>query len=107
MRRHVDLAPAAPVEQVCAAISKRCPVQDLLDVVLLVRNLESLLQARGGCEPSVDADLLRRALAKDLGARDTVLVRAAWGDRSTRDCVRSGMPSFDGLVRLLAGLFRG
>jgi hypothetical protein len=82
-----------------------CPWREHLRVVILDRNLESVLSAARACDASLADErtwelALRRKL---LAERDAILHRAATEARRTlRDCVRKAMPSFDYLVTCLA-----
>jgi hypothetical protein len=74
---------------------------DRTQVVLLERNIESLLEALRRCGAEVGADALAGAVRKQLNERDKVFQAAAWGPPAVRDCVQRDVPSFG---RLIAGL---
>jgi hypothetical protein len=70
-----------------------------VDVVLLQRNLESVISAVGGCLGLDVTD----ALSKDLNARDIALNKAAFhAQRSIRDCVLGGVEDLKRLVTRVA-----
>ena len=93
-----------------ADLLKDCAWAGQLHVVILERNLESLLRAVLQCAPEA-ADERTRALAldrKSLAERDVILNRVAReARRNVRDCVRQAMPSFDYLIRKLVEACRG
>ena len=70
-------------------ITSQCSQPTRLTVLLLERNLESVLVAIRDCGEK-EQSLLEAALAKNLNARDTLFGRIAHdpGRRSIRDCVR-------------------
>ncbi len=89
-----------------SALLSECKWREQLRIVVLERNLESLLRVVLKCAPEA-ADERTRALAlerKSLAERDVILKCAAGAGaegRRVRDCVRQAMPSFDYLIRKL------
>lgn len=67
---------------------------DRSSIVLLKRNVETIIEAAGGCDPSLNPATLGKAKAKDRLARDQILTHVAWhSDRRVRDCVVEAVPS--------------
>ncbi len=80
---------------------EQCPWRANLTVVLLERNIETLLEAICSPDPSiVPEELKNKAIHhKKLDARDAILNRASQpAARGVRDAVRSIVPSFDYLI---------
>ncbi|HYO67524.1 MAG TPA: hypothetical protein VEU33_15720 [Archangium sp.] len=82
---------------------------ELLHVVLLDRNMETVILAVAECEPSLASELVRSATQqKDHSARDSILNRIAYETHrhAIRDCVKSKVPSLSQLCELVAALVR-
>lgn len=109
IRRELDLPQDAAREDVITAVLQQCRAPEVLDVVLLEENAETVVSAVAACDHGLRHGLLERALRKGRGAlaaRDELLHGAAWGPAGTRACVRQAVPSFDGFVAVLASLVR-
>ena len=96
------LGPGACKSQVRQAIQSVSPYADQLRVVLLERNMESVVAAVQGCKSSPVTGKLR------LPERDAVLASIAWRpDAATiRACVLREVPSLHYLVDRLAEVVR-
>lgn len=88
------LSPNACKLQVRAAIQSTSPYRDQLRVVLLGRNMESVVAAVQGCKQLAVTGKLRPL------DRDRVLASLAWAVDATpiRDCVLRAVPSLEYLV---------
>lgn len=71
------------------------PQAERVRLLLLDRNLESVLRTIAECDRTVPKTLIDDALAKRTGmqARERLLHRAAHGERSLRDCVQQRVPT--------------
>jgi hypothetical protein len=79
-------------------IRRSCAQTGLLTVVLLEKNVETLIAAARDCDQGVtlSRDMVDAALAKDLNQRDILLAKVAHDvhRRTIRDCIRGKVPSF-------------
>jgi hypothetical protein len=93
---HIQGKSASEIE---AAIRARCSDPGRVTIVLLQRNLESVILAIRECGES-EAALIQEAIAKNLNARDILLGKVGNDPRrkALRDCVRERVPSLDRLV---------
>jgi hypothetical protein len=100
IRSLLQLPPGASDERVEQAIRAAPSASGALVIVLLKRNLESVIAAVRHCAPELDPARVERALKhKDLLARDTVLIavsRAAM--QRVRACILEQVPSLQTLV---------
>lgn len=81
----------------------------LLHIVLLDRNLETVLKAAADCEPGLSPELVTSAVRhKDHNARDRLLLKVAHGEhlRDVRDCMGGKVPSLRHLCERVAALVR-
>jgi hypothetical protein len=94
VRRTLNLPSTATAAEVVDEIRRPCVVPDRLRVVLLDRNVESVLRAIQRCDPELDAVVLERAVErKEVNARDLIFRMAAGaGKRSVRDCLMIDSP---------------
>lgn len=109
IRRELRLPRDATSEQVAKVVCEGSTAPEKVRVAVLVDNAESVIAAAAACDPAIDRSSVEIALRKGRGAleaRDAVLTVVAWGAPSVRACVRSRLPSFDELVRLLDPLVR-
>jgi len=99
---------AADEEVVSAILDGANVTAETLQVILLRRSTETVLEAVRDCDPSLPVEQVERAIRrKDLTARDLVLVAASRGERrAVRDCVLAKVPSFSALVDHLEGVVR-
>jgi hypothetical protein len=102
----LGLPASACKPDVKAVLLGECPWREQLCVVLLERNLETVLRALRECDPQlVDEPIWTRAIErKFLTERDLIFVRAAKptpSRRLLRACAREQVPSLDYLVRRL------
>ena len=103
VRRLLSLPARAPQNQVEAAIKKGCPNPAGLEVVLLDKNMETLLRAARDCHVQATDEIWTSAIQrKRLNARDQILKKLAFGARTFRDCVRKRLRSFEQLVTMAA-----
>lgn len=104
IRNHIPqgLRGAADLE---AAIRSRFSEPERLTVVLLDRNLETVIVAIGDCD---ERELVEEALRKDINARDRLLGKLGNDPvrRPIRDCVRKAVPSFDRAVGVVRDALR-
>jgi hypothetical protein len=100
VRRLLKLPREADEETVVQAIKKGATAPDQLAIVLIEKNMESVVEAAGACDPSLGAGILDDALRKkNLAARDIVLKEPAkGGKRSVRDCILDKVPSLKRLI---------
>lgn len=85
----------------CGKLTENCQPTDVLEVVLLRWNQESLIEAikSSGLVGHIDASVFDRALAKDLMARDSVFIQCATNtDPETRTRLLPSLPDLDRLV---------
>lgn len=102
IRQLLKLPQSATASRVEQEIKKGCRAPDLLSVVLIERNMESVVDAAGVCDPALDRMRIARALAKDLLERDAIFLELSRERaRSTRDCMLATMPSLKRLVALV------
>ena len=73
-----------------------------MKVILLQRNMETVLEAARDCDPALPKERLEKALKKDLNARDAILNRIAWGmSKAIRDCIKARVPALEELRNLI------
>jgi hypothetical protein len=101
----VGLTRQASREEVQAALRSASHRPDQLRVFLLDENQETVVRAAGDCDHSIDRDQLKRALEKDINARDLVLQKAA-SSKATRECVKERVPTFGEFIAGVAGLIQ-
>lgn len=105
--RGEGISESAPASDVVQAIKARSSKPDQLEVVLLEKNLETVLEAAGECDKDLSQPLLVDALRKAPAARDRILNTVAWrGDRAARDCILGRVPSLRRFVQALADVVR-
>lgn len=102
IRGRLGLSPGACKAEVRAAITRQSAFPELLTVVLLGRNMESVVTAVQGCRGKPETEKLR------LPDRDAVLASIAWRPdyASLRECVLARVPSLEYLVARLAKIVR-
>lgn len=104
IHRETRLPAAACKGQIKEALRVGCSWQERLVVVLLERNIESVVEAVRACAPAIVADEVwgQAVDRKNLNARDVVLRRAASPpERALRECVLQRVPSLAYLVHKL------
>lgn len=104
IRKHFSAAgPETTNLEIAERIRADSSAPDRLTVVLLERNLETVIEAIRGCdaEGSLDHALIQDALDKDLNARDRLLARVGRdpGRQQVRACVRQRVPSLEPAIR--------
>jgi hypothetical protein len=102
----LDLPASACKPALKAVLLDECPWRGQLRVVVLERNLETVLRVLRECDPQLaDEPTWTRAIErKFLADRDVIFSRAARSTparRLLRACARERMPSLDYLVRRL------
>jgi len=107
IRRLLKLPAKATDAQVRQEIRKGT-FSDRLHVILLNRNMESVIKAAHECDPSINQGSVDLAIKKkDRLERDAILARLTGAQfRAVRDCVREKLPSFQDLVDLLCELIQ-
>lgn len=102
VRPLLQLPQDATKEVVVEQIRERCQLLDTpsFHVILLVRNLESILEAARDCGAVGD---INEALSKNRGARDRVLTNIAYDPLKAdlRACIQDKSPSLKSLVDLI------
>jgi hypothetical protein len=92
-------------EIVARAIKSQSDAPEQLDVFLLVKNTETVIEAAKACDRSLSDDAVAQALAKNLAQRDRILNNVAWsGIRAVRDCIRGKVPALHQLVTALSAV---
>lgn len=104
IREHMGLKRNAPARQVEQELKESCNEPDRITVVLLERNVESLVEAARDCDENFMPDRIADALMKDINARDLVLQAVAFdaGRRDLRDCIRKRVPSLERAIATIA-----
>jgi hypothetical protein len=108
IRGQLKLPASADENRVIQAILSGSRVPERVFVVLLHRNMESVLEAAAVCDPTIDADRLDRAVhQKDLLERDALLVALSRErGRPARECILGRMPSLKKLVDIVIACTR-
>ena len=91
---------------VVRAIKDNSDASAQLEVVLLDKNTETVLEAAQLCDPALPDDAIRAALRKHPAQRDRIFHQVARGSRSVRMCIRTKIPALEQLVQHLAPLAR-
>lgn len=104
IREQLKLPHTAADALVEREIRKGCRTPERLLIVLLKRNMESVIVAAAACDPGLDAKRIDRAVKhKELLERDAILTELSRERaRPLRDCVLGRMPSLQLLVALLS-----
>jgi hypothetical protein len=104
IRDQLKLRHSASDAEVDLEIRKGCRAPERLTVVLLKRNMESVILAAAACDPGLDAGRIDRAVRhKELLERDAILTEfSRERARPLRDCVLGKGPSLRSLVDLLS-----
>lgn len=93
-------------EEVIREIRKRSDAPEQLDVILLHKNVESVIEAARDCDRTISSDTVARALDKNLIQRDRIFHNVARSTRDVRNCIRSKIPAIERLVQRLVSLVR-
>ena len=102
VRQLLKLPQNATPNRVEEEIKKWCVAPDRLFVILLERNIESVVEAASACDPTLDRDRVARALRKDLLERDAIFMELSRERaRPTRECILSKLPSLKRLVAVV------
>ncbi len=103
VRRLIGLEKDAADEEVIEALVAECPEsqRSTLGIVLLKENTETVIEQLEQAGLNVGRDLIQRALGKEMGARDIMLVRAS-RDRNVREKVLEMNESLRDLVKRLS-----
>jgi len=91
-------------EEVIRAILEKSDAPEQLDVVLLHKNTESVIEAARDCDRTIPVEMVALALKKQLLQRDRIFHNAARSSRDVRLCIRAKIPAIERLVQLLIGL---
>lgn len=107
IRRLLQLPAKATDAQVLQEIRKGTS-SNRLHVILLNRNMESVIKAAHECDPSISQESVDLAISnKDRLERDVILTRLTGAQfKVVRDCIREKLPSFQELVDLLCELIQ-
>ncbi|MBK9367167.1 MAG: hypothetical protein IPN01_12765 [Deltaproteobacteria bacterium] len=85
------------------AVRRRADIPETVQVFLSYPNMEGLIRAIQGCDPSLLPEEVRRALQKELASRELVLAEVKKArNRDLRDCVRRHQPGLHGLALAVA-----
>jgi hypothetical protein len=100
IREQLKLPRTATDARVEQEIRKGCQVPDRLLVVLLKKNMESVIVAAAECDPGLDPKRVDRAVRhKELLERDAILTEfSRERARPLRECVLRKMPSLKALI---------
>jgi len=105
IRPLLGLPQEASPERVKAQLRQECNAPQKLEVILLSKNMESVIQAAARCgeELGVEIRKVREAASKDRLARDICLSSLAYdpGRRPLRDCILRKVPAVANLVGLI------
>lgn len=105
----MNLSRNAADPEVIAKIKEKCPSPDRLSVVVIRKNIESLIEAARECRAGISEEQVKKAVEKkDLEERDIVFHQLAKPDRrDLRDCILRKVPSFraavDETIKILQG----
>ncbi len=87
------------------AIKSQSDAPAQLEVFLLEKNTETVIEAAKHCDPSLPEDAVAQALRKNLAQRDRILNNVArTRGRAVRDCIRAGVPALHRLVAALGAV---
>ena len=96
----------AGARDIAEQLRRTCADPKRLRVILLERNLETVLEAIRACDDgrTIPAALFNQSLAKNVNARDVVLGKVGTDDgrKTMRDCVRARVPSLDRTAQLIS-----
>lgn len=83
-----------------AGLAAPCEPKEALEVILINRNLESVIETirDSGLLPSVGSEDFSKALSKDLNARDSLFIKCAKGPQDARAKWLALLPDVDRLV---------
>ncbi|MEP7122983.1 MAG: hypothetical protein ABJE95_18795 [Byssovorax sp.] len=106
IRDHVKGVDARTAEDVVVrAIKSQSDAPAQLEVFLLKKNTETVIEAAKECDRSLPDDAVAQALAKNLAQRDRLLNNVAYsGVRAVRDCIRGKIPALHRLVTALSAV---
>lgn len=107
--RIADVPPESCRPDITNGLAEGCEPKDRLRVVLLDKNLETVVEKlkESGLRVS-DREIRQAVEEKNLATRDIVLNRAAYGDfKEIRQKLVAGMPSFGYLVAKVADACSG
>lgn len=102
VRRHLHgegIAANAPAADVVQAIKARSSAPDQLEVVLLERNMETVLEAAGECDKSLNQAMLADALGKGAGGARPRLEHGRLAPRSGSTRLYRGAGTIPGAAR--------
>lgn len=103
VRQLLKLRREAEASVVIEKIKEGCRAPAQLHVFLLEENMESVVEAAGGCNPSISRAMLAEALQKKPAARDVVLKEACRLEKQgVRDCILGKVPSLRPLIERCA-----
>lgn len=95
----------AEEEGVARTIKSQSDAPAQLEVFLLKKNTETVIEAAKLCDQSLPDDAVAQALRKNLAQRDRLLHNVARaGGRAVRDCIRSKIPALHWLVAALGAV---
>lgn len=91
-------------EEVIGEIRKRSDAPEQLEVILLHKNAESVIEAARDCDRMIPPETVARALDKNLIQRDRIFHNVARSTRDIRDCIRARIPALEQLVQVVVRL---
>lgn len=114
IRKKLKMSPTTSVPQIVEQIRSKCPesARGQLSVFVLKWNTETVLQAARDCASGLsfdllDPDLVKRALDKELLARDQVLGRVAQQNQAAiRACILERVPALKDLVSWISEVIK-
>jgi hypothetical protein len=103
VRDHLPgMDPRAEEEVVVRAIKGQSDAPMQLEIILLKKNTETVIEAAKHCDDRLPAAAVEQALRKHLAQRDRILNNVARaGSRAVRDCIRAKVPALERLVTSL------
>jgi hypothetical protein len=109
VRDHLPgIDPRADTETVSRMIKAQSDMAAQLEVILLKKNTETVIEAAKQCDPQIPAEAVAEALRKHLAQRDRILNNVARNaNRAVRDCIRGKVAALDQLVGALARIVAG
>lgn len=94
----------AEEDTVVRAIKGQSDAPAQLEVFLLKKNTETVIEAARRCDPTLADDAVEQALRKNLAQRDRIFNNVARTGRAVRDCIRANVPALHRLVIALCAV---
>lgn len=108
IRQHVPgVDPRTSEDAVIRAIKSSSDAPAQLEVFLLKKNTETVIEAAKHCDDGLPDAAVQQALRKNMAQRDRILNNVARaGNRAIRDCILDRVPVLGKLVEALLALVR-